>query len=223
MSKWIKRIVEIVVILLCLLLVWRVWLIGDESFYSDYTPTAASAELYKNDGALKVQTHGSAEDISEGGYFSVYGIYYTPDTKELQITVRYNANSVEPLGDIMFLGYTVNTSGEPVETVTDDEGNDITEDTVGTQLYEGYPIVDIFTPNVYGEEKKLFYRYQKLIFSDVDITEHTNVVISLCTSDSIDTEEAVIVAHFAEQPFKNYKLSRGEKADLSAYKSEADS
>lgn len=213
MGKWIKRIIKAIVILLCLLLVWRVWLLEDDSIFGDLVPTAANAELYKAEGELTVMTNDVAHEMSEGGYFSVYGVYYTPDTGELQVTVRYNQNSVETLGDICFFGYTVDTSGDPVEIVTDEDGNNIT----GVRLHEGYPMGDILTPEVHDTEEKLFYRYEKLIFSGVEIGENTNLIISLCTDNSIDNEKAVIAAHFAEQPMKEYKLSKGEREALADY------
>lgn len=217
MGKWVKRVIKIIVILLCLLLVWRVWLLEDESFFGDFVPTTATAELYSADGTLEILTNNVAHEMSDGGYFSVYGVYYTPAAKELQVTVRYNENSVSTLGNVSFLGYTVDTSGEPVTAVTDEDGNDIS----GIPLHEGYPRGEVLTPEKYGSDKRLFYRYEKLIFKNVTIDENTNMIISLCTDDSIDNEEAVIVAHFAEQPMKEYSLSRSEEKALASYKSDS--
>lgn len=213
MGKWIKRIIKAIVIILCLLLVWRVWLAEDESLLGDLVPTAANAELYKADGSITVLTNDVAHEISEGGYFSVYGVYYTPDTKELQVTVRYNDSTVDALGEVSFLGYTVDTSGEPVEAVTGEA------EAEGVRLHEGYPMGEILTPEKYDSAEKLIYNYEKLIFRGVEIGEYTNMIISLCPSGSIDDEKAVIVAHFAEQPMKEYKLSKGEKEALASYES----
>lgn len=213
MGKWIKRIIKVIVILLCLLLVWRVWLIEDDSILGDFVPTEANAELYKSEGSITIMTNAVVHEMSEGGYFSVYGMYYTPETKELQLTVRCNQNSVDPLGDIRFFAYTVDTSGDPVETVTGDAGTA----PEGVRLHEGYPIKAVFTPENHGHEEKLFYSYDKLIFKGVEIGENINLIISLCTGEDIDSEVAVIAAHFAEQPMKEYKLSKGEREALSAF------
>ncbi len=213
MGKWAKRIIKIVVILLCLLLIWRVMLLEDDSALGEFVPTDATAAMYNSEGMLRIYTNDVVHEMSEGGYFSVYGVYYATDTKELQVTVRCNDNSTKPLGDFSFFGYTVDTSGEPVEAVTDENGENIG----GIRLHEGYPMGNIITPEVYDTENKLFYTYKKLIFRGVKIDEHTNMIISLCKNNSIDDEVAVIVAHFAEQPFEEYKLSKSEKKALENY------
>lgn len=200
MTKWIKRIIKIIVIVLCLLMVWRVLILEDDRIFSDLVPTSDTAVLYKADGSLAVMTNDIVHEMSVGGYFSAYGFYYIPEAKELQITVRYNNNSVDALGDICFFAYTVDTSGEPV-----------TGDTAAVRLHEGYPIGEILEPEVYGREEKLLYGYEKLIFRGVTIDENTNVIISLCTDNNSDNEKAVIAAHFAEQPMEEYKLSKSEK------------
>ena len=213
MGKWIKRIIKAIVIILCLLIVWRVWLLEDDSILGDFIPTQAAAEIYKADGDITVMTNDVVHEMSESGYFSVFGVYYIPDTKELQVTVRCNQNSVGPLGDIRFFAYTVDTSGEPVEVVTDENG----AASEGVRLHEGYPIKEVFTPENHGHEERLFYSYDKLVFSGVEIGENINLIISLCTGDSIDSEVAVIAAHFAEQPLEEYKLSKGEREALGSY------
>ena len=213
MGKWVKRIIKIIVILLCLLLVWRVWLLEDDSILGDYVPTEASAEIYKADGSITVMTNDVVHEMSESGYFSVYGVYYTPETKELQVTVRCNLNSVDPLGDVSFFAYTVDTSGDPVETVTDESG----VSPEGVRLHEGYPIKEVFASEDLGHEERLFYSYDKLVFSGVELGDSINLIISMCTGDSIDSEVAVIAAHFAEQPMKEYKLSKGEREALLSF------
>lgn len=214
MAKWFKFAIKVIVVALCILLVWRVMFAESKSTLGDLLPTKATAELYAADGALNVLTNKVADEISESGYFSVYGVFYTPDTGELQVTVRYNDSTTASLGNIGFFAYTVDTSGDPVQT--DENG---TEDTaVSTvRLHEGYPIGEVLAPESMGTEKKLFYNYEKLLFSGIEIGENTNVIISLCTDGDPEKEEAVIAAHFAEQEMKTYKLSRDEKKALAAY------
>lgn len=214
MAKWFKLAVKIIVVILCLLLVWRVLFAESKSTLGDILPTKGTAEIYNASGTLNVLTNKVADEISEGGYFSVYGVFYTPDTGELQVTVRYNDSTTDSLGDISFYAYTVDTSGEPVQTDADGaEGN-----ATGTErLHEGYPIGEILTPTSMGTEEKLFYNYEKLLFSGVEIGKDTNVIISLCADGDPEAEKAVIAAHFAEQEMKTYKLSRSEKKALASY------
>lgn len=204
MGKWFKRIVKIIVVIGCALLIWRVWFASDKSVFGDLVPTKATAELYSANGELKVLTNDIVDDMSAGGYFSIYGMYYTPDTKELQVTVRFNDSTIDKLGDISFYGYTVDTSAPA-------------EENSSVRLHEGYPVGDILTPVSRGTEKKLFYNYENLVFENVEIGESINFIVSLCAKDNPEGEHAVVVAHFAEQPMKEYKLSGKEKDALSSY------
>jgi len=215
MGKKVKLVIKIIVALLCLLIVWRVLLAEDESIFGDFMPTKATAELYKANETLTILTNDVVDEISEGGYFSVYGVYYTPETKELQVTVRYNDNTLDVLGDISFYAYTVDTTVAPAETQLG--GTPADKSAGGDRLHLGYPIGAVLTPIQMGEDEKLFYNYTKLIFEGLEIDENTNVIISLCKKDDSEAEHAVISAHFAEQPMKEYKLSRSEKEALLAY------
>lgn len=214
--KWIKRIIKWLVALACIALLWRVFFAGSEITLDEFIPTKATAAAYSENGSLKIITNEVVEEISEGGYFSAYGFFYSPETKELQVTVRYNNSTLDRLKDIDFFLYTVDTSGEPFdaekESVVDAEGNVI-------ELYQGYPKSETIAPlTEYTQtDEILFYNYEKLVFPGVEIDEHTNVIISLCSAGDMDAEKAVVTPHFAEQPMEEYELSDDEMAALSAF------
>lgn len=214
-KKWIKRILKGLVALACVALIWRVIFAGSEVTLDEFIPTRATAEAYSQSGGLKIMTNDVADEISEGGYFSAYCFFYSPETKEVQVTVRYNNSTVDKLGDVDFYLYTVDVSGEPYDTaadsVVDENGNVI-------KLHQGYPMSDVLSPiSEYTQtDEVLFYNYEKLVFEGVEVDEGTNVIIRLCKAG--ETEElAVIVAHFAEQPLEEYKLSGDESDALAAF------
>lgn len=218
MGKWLKRIIKAFVAICCILLVWRVLFAESESVLGDFTPTKATADDYKADESITVLTNKVTDDISEGGYFSAYAVYYTPETKELQVTVRYNDNTTDVLGDIGFCAYTVDTSVAPIETETSDATDESVSISSDRKYHEGYPIGEFYTPECIDSTEKLFYNYEKLVFEGVEINEGDNFIISLYNEGDQNNEKAVIVVHFAEQTFENYRLSGSEKKALSAYK-----
>lgn len=218
MGRWIKRIIKLFVVIVCALFIWRVMFAESEGVLGDFIPTGETAVIYGAGGEIEILTNEVVDEISAGGYFSAYGVYYTPETGQLQVTVRYNDSTVEKLGNFSFYAYTVDTSVDPVET---SEGTSAESGITasGGRYYEGYPVGDILSPvSEYTDKtKKLFYNYEKLVFENIHIDEHTNIIISLCAEGDPNSEKASIVAHFAEQPMKEYKLSRSEKKALSEY------
>lgn len=215
-KKWIKRIIKWLVALACIALLWRVFFAGSEITLDEFIPTKTTAEAYSESGNLKIITNEVVEEISKEGYFSAYGFFYSPETKELQITARYNNSTLDRLRDIDFFLYTVDTSGEPYDaekqSVVDADGNVI-------KLYQGYPKSEIIEPlaEYTQTDEILFYNYEKLVFPGVEIGEHTNVILSLCSAGDKDAEKAVVTIHFAEQPTEEYELSDDETEALAAF------
>ena len=165
--------------------VWRVTLGDDKTTLKSFVVTEPSATAYAENGELYVLTNEMADDISTPilrltdeeapeGQFIAYGFYYIPETKEFQITVRYNDTTEATLGDFNFFAYTVDTSGEQMEESED-----------GQRLHFGYPIGEVLSPTYNSDVKeKMFYNFEKLVFKGVDIDENTNVVVSLCYGDA---------------------------------------
>ena len=215
-KKWIKRIIKWFVAIACLALIWRVLFAGSEITLDEFIPTKTTAAAYTDSGDLKILTNEVAEEISEGGYFSAYGFFYSPETKELQVTVRYNNSTLDRLKDIDFFLYTVDTSGEPYdaekESVVDADGKVI-------RLHQGYPKSEVISPlDEYTQtDEILFYNYEKLVFPGIEIGDDTNVIISLCSAGDKDAEKAIVTAHFAEQPMEEYELSDDETEALAAF------
>lgn len=224
-KKWIARILKGFVVLVCLLLILRILFAGMEITLDEFIPTKATAEFYNTNGELTILTNEVADEISEEGYFSVYGFFYSPETKEVQVTVRYNDSTIDTIPEFDFFMYTVDTSVDPVETSapidgavsTDDSAENVSEEPV--RLHGGYPMSEVVSPSSEYTQTDdiLFYNYKKLVFKGIEITEGTNVIVSLCANGDKDDEKAVITAHFAEQPLEEYELSGDEKDALSTY------
>jgi len=221
MGKWIKRIIKILVAAFFVFVVWRVTLGDDKTTLKAFMVTEPSAAAYAEDGELYVLSNEMADDISTPilrqtdeeapeGQFIAYGFYYIPETKEFQITVRYNDTTEETLGDFNFFAYTVDTSGEPMEESED-----------GQRLHFGYPIGEVLSPTYNSDVKeKMFYNFEKLVFEGVDIDENTNVVVSLCYGDDNTAEVSNIVVHFAEQDMRQYKLTKKNISALESFTAE---
>lgn len=213
-GKILSTAVKVIVFIIIALLIWRVIFATDKNTLSDFVPTKASSDLYNANGSLTVLTNDVISEISDGGYFSVYGVQYVPDAKELQVTVRYNDSTVEQLGKVDFYAYTVDTSADQT---LNEEGDGADSGESGERLYNGFPIGEILTPAVRGTDEKLFYNYEKLVFENVEIGDTVNVVVSLCAEGDSSIEYAAIAVHYAEQTFENYKMSGSEKNALSSY------
>lgn len=209
MSKILKYTVRAIAFIICGLFIWRVIFSQDKSTLSDLVATPSLISSFADDGDVLLYTHDVPEEISENGYFSAYAFVYSPTTRELEVTVRYNTSTVDALGDVEFRLFTVDTSsGTPAE-----DGEETDE-----RLYQGYPASGDSFPTYEADSKKLFYNYKRLVFENVEIGEHTNVIISIVkagTAESDQNYEAAIAVHFAEQPMKTYKLSKAERNALS--------
>ncbi len=217
LKKWIPRILKGIVAFICAALIWRILFAGWEVL-DEFIPTKATAELYNAKGDIKIITNDIADEISDNGYFSVFGFYYSPDTKEVQVTVRYNDSTLNKLqtNDIDFFMYTVDTSGEPVVPETDPITGEPVE---SVRLHQGYPIGDIIAPSAEYTltDESLFYNYEKLVFEGIEIDSNTNVIVSLCLAGNSDEEKAVLAVHFAEQPMEDYELSDDDREALATY------
>lgn len=217
--KWLKHIIKGFVVICCIALIWRVLFAGSEATLDELIPTTALSQVYKDKGDIEILTNEIADEISESGYFSAYSFFYSPETKEVQVTVRYNNSTLDALHDFDFYLYTVDTSVAPVDTeIATGESNNTVED--GVRLHNGYPMSEILEPvaEYTQTDEILFYNYEKLVFRGVEVKEGTNIIISLCAAGDKDDEKAVITAHFAEQPLEKYELSDDECEALAAFK-----
>lgn len=215
MKKILLYTVRIIAIAICAMFVWRVIFAQNKSTLSKIVATDALRAAYAENGQVELLTHDVADEISEKGYFSAYAFVYSPETSEVEVTVRYNNSTVEALGDVEFRLFTVDSSSG--KGATNASGGDAGVDENGGRTYQGHPAGDDIFPRVADKTKKFFYNYERLVFEGVEIGENTNVIVTICRADTAKDDqsyEAAVTAHFAEQPMEKYKLSSGERALL---------
>ncbi len=202
-KKIIVIVLKVIAYSICLLLIWRVLFANDKHTNTAYTATPAAVGAAR-DGELSVFTNKAVESQAEKGYFYAYGFRYTPETGEVQVTVKYNDATIEKVGPVHFEALLVDTTAKMNSGDT----------------FEGYPILLAAEASDVTTEKKLFYNYDKLVFEGFDNLDETkNVVIRLvyeipADEDDTDKVESTVVVHYAEQEMKEYKLSGKEKTAL---------
>lgn len=185
-GKIAKGIVVAFVAIFNILFIFRCCVAGDKSTLSDILPTDALRAAYA-DGEVEIITHEVVREISENGYMSAYAYVWSPEAKEVQITVRYN-NSV----------YEYNALPEGVEfTYT------LTDSVTGT----------VWEPTRIESDEMWMYNYRRLVFSDVEFPEDADLVVHM---NYAGTQISFETIHYADQNVVNeaYKLSSKEKKAL---------
>lgn len=170
--------------LVFILILIRIFLMSDNKTLSELYPTENAAAAYQGGNAFL--SHDVYENIADDGYYSANGLIYCRETKELQITGRYN--------DSLF------TYFDCADTV---EFTWKLEDRANEKFYEG-KVVE-------GAEKYL-YNYRKIIFEDVEINDESEMYLFLCYEDKYPVEDKTkgLLLHIPGQEFKTYKLSKKE-------------
>lgn len=168
------------------LFILRCCVAADQSHLDTIIPTDALRTAYA-DGSIEILTHEVVAEISENGYMSCYAFTWSPEAREVQITIRYN-NSVFEYNDIP-------ADGTLTFTLTDS----VTE----TE----------YTPSYIEEDSFWMYNYRRLVFSDVDVSETSDLVVHMYYGSAEITSDTI---HYADQNVVNepYKLSGKEKKSL---------
>ena len=184
-SKIIKTFIYAVVLVLCALIILRCCASGDRSSYTDLLVTPEMVAAY-TDGELEVlRLEENASEITSDGYFSAYGFRYVPETKQLQVTVRWNVSTWDylnlPKGTELAFYLCCNDN---------------------TSTFR--------TPDVVERYEKSLYQYRVLQWNDVEIGEDNWQVYM----DKQDGEYSIAPIRYVEQEYRNYKLSGGEKKAL---------
>lgn len=181
-----KGIVVAFVAIFNIMFIFRCCVAADQSHLDTLIATDALRTAYA-DGDAGIITHDMAAEIAENGYMSCYAFAWSPEAKEVQITVRYN-NSV----------YEYNALPQDAEfsyTLTD---------SVSGTVYE---------PTVIQEDSFWMYNHRRLVFSGVKMSEESDLVVKMIYNGEEISFETI---HYADQNVVNepYKLSRSEKKAL---------
>lgn len=184
-AKIIKTFIYAVVLLLCALIILRCCASGDRSSFTELSVTPAMVDAYA-DGEFEIlRLEEDASEITSDGYFSAYGFRYIPETKELQITVRWNVSTWE------YLNLPADTTLDFYLCCNDDTAT-------------------LRTPDRIEASTKSLYRYEKLSWSNVELGEDDWQVYM----DRQDGEYSIAPIRYKEQEYKTYKPSGDEKKAL---------
>lgn len=191
-GKIISRIFIFVFVAGLLLILGRIFMMEDDGSLTKIIPTQAAKEAYASLGEDAFLTHSFRASISADGYFSAHSLVYSRESRELQLTARYNESVFEYLG--------VQDGSSFYWELRDEEGNTLA------------------TAEVADQEEKYFYHHSRLIFSDVSIEEGDTLLLFLCCDEvgypGTDTEGFPV--HRPSQNWKTYRPDKEERSALSS-------
>ena len=98
MKKFVKIFATVIVFLIIGLFVFRCCMVADHSYGRTPYPTDALKAAF-SDGDSEIKKPEASAEISEGGLFSAYNMFYNPESGEVQVTVRWNNSTYEKTGD----------------------------------------------------------------------------------------------------------------------------
>ena len=175
----------------------------------------------EKNGEVEIKTQKLSapyDDEDEGNFFCQY-LYVIDDIDQLQITVRYNTSTVEKIS-------------KKLGIELDEDSYDLFSYRLCASYGDEWKMVGELTAKNF--DSKLMYRYEKLVFDNVDISLDSigspywirlEVLVNGCGKDWPAVEEKVNdasqMSHFFMIPicenndkyssFKDYKLSGKEK------------
>ena len=191
-GKIIGRIFVLIFVVGVLVILGRIFMMEDNGSLTKIIPTETAKEAYASLGEDAFLTHSFRASISSDGYFSAHSLVYSRESRELQLTGRYNESVFEYLG--------VQDGSSFYWELRDEEGNTIA------------------VAEIADQEEKYFYRHFRLIFSDVTIEEGDTLLLFLCCDEveypQTDTEGFPV--HRPGQEWKTYKLNKEERSALSS-------
>ncbi|MBQ7922277.1 MAG: hypothetical protein IJ325_06840 [Clostridia bacterium] len=180
-KKIISTTVTVIVLILCVLIILRCCVSADRSVMTDIVPGDALRQAYDSGALTVITTEDPAAEIAEDGYYSVYGFVYFPEISQVQITIRYNKSL-----------YTYADLPEGTEfsyTLGDENGN------------------DRVSPTSVDSYEKGIYRYRRLVFDNVTVSEDTALYCFMQITENYESENPV---HHAMQPLVERELTKEE-------------
>lgn len=176
MEKFVKRFATLILFIVCGMFVIRCFMVADKSEFSKPLITDAMRAAYADASAV-TYTVDIAREISEDGYFSAYGFYYTPASGEVQLAVRWNDSVYGYVG--MEEGYEFSFH--------------LLNETTGVK----YPLVMVETT------EKNIYNYRRLIAEGVSLGEAEQMVVVMELRDGFESTHPI---KYAEQQLEEYRV-----------------
>ena len=184
-KKIITTFIYAVILIRCGLIIFRCCANADRSTLSELYVTPELTAAYA-DGEMEVlKLEENASEIAPDGYFAAYAFRYIPEARQLQATVKYNVSTYEYLNL--------------------PDGTDM-----AFYLCRNEDMTTLREPDAVTEDSRSIYRYKKLVWNDVDIGEDNWQIYM----DRQDGQYSIAPLRYAEQEYRQYKLSGGEKKAL---------
>ncbi len=184
MEKIVKKCAVIIIFILCFMFILRCCMVADKSTFDELYITDRLRDAY-SDGELVIKTVNVEEEIADDGYFCAYALFYSPETGDVQITVRWNDSVYD---------YTDMATGHEYSFY-------ILNETTG----ERFPATAI------DSIKKTLYNYRKLSAENVNVSEGDRLTVVMELRDGFESTQVV---RYGEQPFKEYKIPKKLLAEL---------
>lgn len=176
MEKFVKNFATAILLIVCAMFIVRCFMVADKSTFSKPALTDAMQAAYA-DGESVTYTVDIQKEISDDGYFSAYGFYYTPESGEVQLAVRWN--------DSVY-GYTDMTAGHEFTFY-------LLNETTGAK----YPASAV------ESKDKNIYNFRRLIAEGVSLGENEALTAVMELRDGFESRHPV---KYAEQMMEEYKV-----------------
>ena len=213
-SKSIKALFFLVIIIINAIVLWRVFFSGDPSsikpLMANENTVAAYKEHCKN---LRLETQ-EQRTISSSGKFSVTECVFIPQANQIQITVRYNNSTLKYLADDYELPEAPDRKNE-IFDVTIVKTTDLTPDNPKDNTDKSTLREDRYFPS--GEAKtayKTLYSYRKFIFDNVSYEDAVGMFVDIYYKEDIDyssTPYDALCIYDALMPIEEIPLSGADK------------
>ncbi len=231
-KKIIKYFFGTLLILVIGALIFRIILSSDKSTLDDFKITDASKAAYAENGELTVKTLKLKDKLGGAGYFCAYSMYFVEETRELQVTVRYNVSAVDYTGvesdeDFEFLLLKRETPLDLMDLSAEEE--DLKQANTFTR-FDGEYLRPVSSEKA---SKYKLYRFKKLVFEDIPVSEDgftagEYVIVMIPTGMTLPSPDADVLTrneayanifdsqeiHYATQPVDSYKLTKKNIAAL---------
>ncbi|MBR3998408.1 MAG: hypothetical protein IKI93_08715 [Clostridia bacterium] len=184
MEKFVKNFATFILLAICAMFVIRCFMVADKSVFSK----PAVTELLKNayaDGESVTYMVEIQKEISEDGYFSAYAFYYTPESGEVQLTVRWNDSVYE---------YTDMEAGHEFSFY-------LLNETTGAK----YPLTAV------DAKDRNIYNFRRLTAEGVSLGETEQMVVVMELRDGF---ESVHPIKYAEQQMDEYRLPASVRKEM---------
>ncbi len=186
----------------------------------DINDTLKSA--FEENSSLTVQTQTIFDMYTEDGIFYSTGLFFFPEAKELQVSVRYNVRTMPDILIIDELGLGFDSNDELSEDIRQNSKyNDLSGDTVKNNDYFAFRLVDDngnkYEPTKVTKLPRFLYVYHTLTFDGVE-SEDTNLYVEIYLLRDGEPDYSAYVGRMKvlskDREIEEYELTRSDLSKL---------